>query len=1217
MTNPRSEQYNALFKVAEIKLEELLGRHLTDLEAEVIRGSLQRKDYLTLSEELHCSEAHLKDIGRIIWRELSQALGEKVTKRTHREALQRHLYLLEESVPKQVDLRIEEKTTIYPQQHQVETSEKSAFLYQDWGEARDVPVFYGRTEELNNLEKWIVQDKCRLVALLGIGGVGKTTLSVKLAERIRASLQGEFEYLIWRSLREAPPIDNLLADLIRFVFSQKETETNLPESTSGQISRLIDYLREYRCLLILDNAESIFETGTHLGQYLREYEGYGELFRRVGEVKHKSCLLLTSREKPLEVTELEGDAELRVRSLQLSGLESAAQEIIINNGLSGKEDEINHLIELYNGNPLALKLVSASIQKLYGGNISFFLSDETIVFNGIKKIIYEQFNRLSNIEKTILYWLGINLEPVSLSELKEDIIPHPSKAKLLESLEYLVGRSLVETDKQGNFTLQNVITEYVLEQLIETACEELETGKIEQLSHYALLKATAKDYVKTTQKRLILKAIYNRLQSIFGSNKNIQTRCQEILSLLHEGYCCQQGYATGNLINLLNNFDCDLSQYNFSNLTIRQADLQGYLLQGTNFKESLFTRSIFTETLSPIFSVAFSPEGEILAAGDASGNINLWRVTDSQQLLKLDGHRDWVRSVAFSPNGQILASGSADMTVKLWNINTGECLATLEGHTSTIRSVAFSSDGELLASGSTDKKIRLWQIKTHQCWKTLEGHLELITSVVFSPNNQILASSSDDHTIKLWNINNDKCQQTLEKHTDNVNSIAFSRDGKLLASGGQDTKVILWNCEQGKYNYLKTLDGHTDGIGSVTFSPDNKTLASSSDDKRILLWNIATSEFVKLEGHKLGIWSVKFKPDGTTLASAGLDRSIKLWNLKTYQCQKTWQGYANWFWSIAWSNNGETLASASGDSIIRFWNLETKKCFKILKGHRNTVQSVDFSSIQDIIASGSFDNTVKLWDIQTSECKTLNGHIGWVWSVSFSFDGRKLASCGVDKTIRIWDVNTGECLQVLQGHENTIQSLAFSPKNQIIVSASDDRTLRIWDVNTGECLHILEGHSDWIAAVAFNPDGTTIASGSDDKTVRLWDVNTGECLHVLEAHQSWVQSVAFSPDGTTIASGGADQTIILWKINQDKPLKILPGHTDWVRSLAFNPNGETLASCSQDETIKLWNVLNGECLKTLSAERPYEGMNITGVEGLTAAQKKTLKALGAVESILE
>lgn len=1217
MTNPESDQYNALFKVAEIKLEELLGRPLTDLEAEVIRGSLQRKDYLSLSQKLHCSEAHLKDIGRIIWRELSQALGEKVTKRTHREALQRHLYLLEESVPKQVDLRIEEKSTIHQQQHQVETTEKSASLYQDWGEARDVPVFYGRTEELNSLEKWIVEEKCRLVALLGIGGVGKTTLSVKIAERIRSRVQGEFEYLIWRSLREAPPIDNLLADLIQFVSSQKETETNLPESTSGKISTLIDYLREYRCLLILDNAESIFETGTHLGQYLREYEGYGELLRRVGEVKHKSCLLLTSREKPLEITELEGDAKLRVRSLQLSGLESAAQEIIVNNGLLGKEDEINQLIQLYNGNPLALKLVSSSIQKLYGGNISVFLSDETIVFNGIQKLIDEQFNRLSNIEKTILYWLAINLEPVSLSELMEDIIPHPSKPRLLESLEYLVGRSLVETDKQGNFTLQNVITEYLLEQLIETAFEEIETGKIEQLRRYALIKATAKDYVRTTQKRLIIKVIYNRLKSVFGSSKKLQIIFQEILSKLHKEACFQQGYAPGNLINLLNYFNCNLSQYNFSNLTIRQADLQGYLLQGTNFKDSHFTRSIFTETLSPIFSVAFSPEGHILAAGDASGNINLWRVTDSQQLLKLDGHRDWVRSVAFSPNGKILASGSADMTVKLWNINTGECLATLEGHTSTIRSVAFSSDGELLASGSTDETIKLWQIKTHQCWKTLEEHLELVTSVAFSPNNQILASSSDDHTIKIWNINTGEFPQILEKHTDNVNSVAFSPDGKLLASGGQDKKVILWNCEQGKYNYLKTLDGHTDGIGSVTFSPDNKTLASSSDDKTILLWNIATGKFIKLEGHKLGIWSVKFQPDGTTLASGGLDRSIKLWNFKTHQCQKTWQGYANWFWSIAWSKNGETLVSASGDSIIRCWNLETNKCFKMLKGHGNTVQSVDFSPVQDIIASGSFDSTVKLWDIKTSECKTLNGHIGWVWSVAFSFDGRTLASCGVDKTIRIWDVDTGECLHILQEHENTIQSVAFSPQNQTLVSASDDRTLRIWDVKTGECLKTLKGHNDWIAAVTFSPDGTTIASGSDDCTVRLWDINTGQCLQVLEAHQKWVQSVAFSPDGTMIASGGADQMIILWKIDQDKPLKILPGHTDWVRSLAFSPSGETLASCSQDETIKLWNVISGECLKTLRAERPYEGMNITGVEGLTYAQKETLKALGAVEDMID
>ena len=106
---------------------------------------------------------------------------------------------------------------------------------------------------------------------------------------------------------------------------------------------------------------------------------------------------------------------------------------------------------------------------------------------------------------------------------------------------------------------------------------------------------------------------------------------------------------------------------------------------------------------------------------------------------------------------------------------------------------------------------------------------------------------------------------------------------------------------------------------------------------------------------------------------------------------------------------------------------------------------------------------------------------------------------------------------------------------------------------------------------------------------------------------------AFSPNGQTLASGSDDHTVRLWDVTSGQCLKILQGHTNGVWSVAFSPDGQTLASGSQDETIKLWDVQTGECCKILRSERLYEGMNITGVTGLTEAQKATLKALGAVE----
>jgi WD40 repeat protein/transcriptional regulator with XRE-family HTH domain len=1086
----------------------------------------------------------------------------------------------------------------------------------DWGEAIFNSVFYGRTEELTTLEEWILNEQCQLVALLGIGGIGKTALSVKFAQQI----QDNFEYVIWRSLREAPPVKIILGNLIQFLSEEQETEANLPESFSDRVSRLLYYLENHRCLVILDNVESILLGGSRAGLYPEGYEEYGELLRRVGEATHESCLVLTSREKPREVALLEGLA-LPVRSLALNGLKVAeGQEILKLKGLSAAEDEWKVMIERYAGNPLALKIVATTIQDIFNGNITEFLQQDTAVFGDIRDILEEQFERLSDLEKDIMYWLAINRESVTLSELRYDIISPVPQGKLLEAVESLGRRSLIEKPTptliektESSFTLQPVVMEYVTSSLIESVCEEIVTQNIDLFRRHALMKATGKDYVKDIQVRLLLKAVIDGLLHDLRSKKNIESQLTQILATLREQSPLEPGYTAGNILNLLCHLNTNLNGYDFSDLTVWQADLRNVNLHNVNFAYADLAKSVFVETLGGIHSVAFSPNGKLLATGDTNNEICLYNIFDGKQLLICKGHRGWIWPVTFSPDGCILASGSDDQTVKLWDTSSGQCLATLQGHNGGIWSVSFSSDGNILASSSEDTTVKLWDISTGQCLKTLLGHGSRVWAVTFSPDDTMVATGSDDHTVRLWDVITGECLKTLLGHTHRVQSVAFSPDGTILASGCHDHTVKLWDVATKQC--LQTLEGHTDLVNSVAFSPDGMVLASGSDDQTVKLWDVITSQCLKtFKGHGTRAWSVAFSPDGMVLASGSDDQTVRLWDINTGQCLRILQGYCNGIWSVTFNPQGTMLVNGSGDQMIRLWDTSTGQCLKTLQGHSNRVTSVSLNPDASILASGSEDQTVKLWDISIGQCiKTLHGHSNRILSVAFSHDGRMLVSGSDDQTVKLWDVSTGQCLKTLQGHTQRVWSVAFSPDDHTLASGCHDQTIRLWDIGTSQCLQILQGHTDWIWSVAFSPDGRMLASSSSDQTVKLWNVNTGLCLKTLHGHTNSVYSAAFSMDGCTLASGSGDQTVKLWNVSTSNCEKTLSAHTKLTWSVAFSSKDNALASSSEDGTIKLWDTLKGECLKTLFSSRPYEGTNITGITGVTLATIATLKALGAVQ----
>src|SRR5262249_31736060 len=266
---------------------------------------------------------------------------------------------------------------------------------------------------------------------------------------------------------------------------------------------LLQLLRARRCLLVLDNVETLFEPLQQEGRYRAELAGYGRLLQTLGEAAHQSCLLLTSRDAPPELAVLGG----AVRSCRVGGLGvDEAQALLAPKQLQGSSEQWAELCARLGGNGLALKLVGESIRELFGGDLGSFLEEAgtSSVFGGIRRLLDEQVERSSASEQQVLRLLAIEREGVHVAEMLAALGPRVGRGGVLEAVEGLRRRSLIERAETGGaatFTLQSVVLEYVTDRLVADVANEIARGQPVLLIEQPLIKALAKDYVRQTQER--------------------------------------------------------------------------------------------------------------------------------------------------------------------------------------------------------------------------------------------------------------------------------------------------------------------------------------------------------------------------------------------------------------------------------------------------------------------------------------------------------------------------------------------------------------------------------------------------------------------------------------------------------------------------------------------------------------------------------------------
>lgn len=579
-------------------------------------------------------------------------------------------------------------------------------------------------------------------------------------------------------------------------------------------------------------------------------------------------------------------------------------------------------------------------------------------------------------------------------------------------------------------------------------------------------------------------------------------------------------------------------------------------------------QSTFPDYSSAVTTVAFRPDGRVLATGDAAGTIVLEDEASGRPVATLPGSSS-INDVAYSPNGAMLAAADQAGAIVLWNPQTRRVLRRIDPHAGAINAIAFSPGGGLLASANADDTVTLWNPLTGQRLRTLHGHTAAVEDVAFSPDGRLLASGSDDHTVILWDPSNGRRIRTLRGHTAGITAVAFAPGGGQLAASSNDDTIIVWNVADGRE--LHVLRGSTSYVDDVAYSPDGTTIASAGDDDQVRLYDARTGAMLRvLRGHSAPVDSLAYNPSGTLLASSGQDDLVIQWYARPPLLRRTFTGDTQQVFGVAVSRNGQLIASAGEDGTVRIWDASTGRLIHVLRGHAGPVEAVAFSPNGTELASADADHTVIEWNVASGALlRTLRGDTDIVYAVAYSPNGREIASGSADDSTIVWNAATGQRMATLVGHTDYVDAVTFSPSGRTLATGSADKSIILWSVGNHRRIRTLTGDTNTVEALAFSPNGRQLASASLDGTVMLWNVATGRPIgQPLRGHNGGVISVAFSPDGRTLASGGVDDSVIVWDVRSQlgEPFVTQSGP---VSSLAYTDGGASLVSGSVDGTVDL------------------------------------------------
>jgi WD40 repeat protein len=582
---------------------------------------------------------------------------------------------------------------------------------------------------------------------------------------------------------------------------------------------------------------------------------------------------------------------------------------------------------------------------------------------------------------------------------------------------------------------------------------------------------------------------------------------------------------------------------------------------------------------------AFAPDGKTLAVGadPALDTLSIWDVATGRSLSPFgSGRQESVHTVAFSPDGKLLASQGDAGPIRLRDPATGEEKAALLVDGDNLRSLIFSPDSTTLV-GLRGGQVYLWDVATGKELRRF-GELNYPRCLALSPDGKTLAGGGCSRIAHLWDLATGKELGRLPKMESYLSCLAFSPDGKTLATACPSRPLRLWDVATG--NALPAWANNQIRADCVAFSPDGRTLAIGY--RRVVrILDVSTArDRHPSPGSETGINTVVLLLDGRTVATVSDRPNVRVWRLDDAEEVRTLP-------PGEFSPDRKSLLAWEDQKTLRFLDPLTGKEQRRVAVDRPASPQLALSPDGRLLAVGNGeDGTIRLRQVETGKelhcfADEQDKPLGSIQALTFSPDGKVLLSKRLSTGLRLWDTATGQeiaCVEKGTG-DNADPAIPFSLGGRRFAQIRRDRnsaaedTVVVCETGTGRELRSCAWCETTGAdhgpgeVLAVSPDGTLVTAlgGEQHQVVRLVSVDALRERR-LEGHQGSVRRAIFAADGRTLATAGDDGTIRLWEVATGKERLCLSGHEGCINALALTADGRTLVSGSDDTTALVWDL---------------------------------------------